>query len=163
MLASKSRPQYGSIDTSNTNIRPLLTVLWQNTQELQNATHSLPYLLEIFVTTCGTPIYSRVQYNTVQQSVVQQSIVEFSTVQCSAAVVQLILLKYLKSNFLQFLEEASTGQCVGTIPQGPHTLHRDKMTPPPPPLLDCTILYFTLLYIGVLCVTINISIRYSSE
>ena len=26
------------------------------------------------------------------------------------------LLKYLKSNFLQFLEEASTGQCVGEIP-----------------------------------------------
>ena len=26
MQASKSRPQYGSIDTSNTNIRPLVTI-----------------------------------------------------------------------------------------------------------------------------------------
>ena len=33
MLASKSRAQYGSIDTSNTNIRPLLTILWQDTGE----------------------------------------------------------------------------------------------------------------------------------
>ena len=29
MPASKSRPQYGFIDTSNSNIRPLVTILWQ--------------------------------------------------------------------------------------------------------------------------------------
>ena len=67
---------------------------------------------------------------------------------------------------IQKVEEGSTQTCVGVIPQGPHTLHRDKMTPPPPPLLlDCTVLYYTLLYIGVLrvYVAINISIRYGSE
>ena len=30
MAVSKSRPQYGSIDTSNPNIRPLMIILWQN-------------------------------------------------------------------------------------------------------------------------------------
>ena len=34
--------------------------------------------------------------------------------------VHFFLLKPLKSNFLQFLEEASTGQCVGAIPDGPY-------------------------------------------
>ena len=53
MLASKSRAQYGSIDTSNTNICPLVTILWQNTQEQQNVTHSIPYLIEIFITMYG--------------------------------------------------------------------------------------------------------------
>ena len=38
MLECKSRPQYGSIDTSNTNIRPLVTILifnnvWKKTYE----------------------------------------------------------------------------------------------------------------------------------
>ena len=42
---------------------------------------------------------------------------------------------------IQFLEEASTGLCVG-----PHTLHMDQMTPPPPPLLECpSALYCTTL------------------
>ena len=49
---------------------------------------------------------SRLKYGFID-SVVQQ---------CSAAVVQLILLKPLKSNFLQFLEEAWTGRCIGDIP-----------------------------------------------
>ena len=40
------------------------------------------------------------------RSVLQYSIVECSTVQCSTAVFQFILLKPLKSNILQFLEEA---------------------------------------------------------
>ena len=44
--------------------------------------------------------------DTVWSSIYQYSIVECNTVQCSAAVVQFILLKPLKSNFLQFLEEA---------------------------------------------------------
>ena len=44
------------------------------------------------------------------------------------------------------LEEISNGLCVGATPKGPPTPHRDEMTPPPP-LLDCTVLYFTLLYI----------------
>ena len=35
----------------------------------------------------------------------------------SFCMVHLFLLKPLKSNFLQILEEASTGQCVGAIPQ----------------------------------------------
>ena len=48
----------------------------------------------------------------------------------------------------------------GANPKGPHILHRDEMTPPPPPLLDCNVLYYTLLYIGVLRVAINIYIRY---
>ena len=39
------------IDTSYTNICPLVTILWQNTQEQQNVTHSLPYLIEIFIAT----------------------------------------------------------------------------------------------------------------
>ena len=78
----------------------------------------------------------------------------------NCCIVKFILLKPLKSNFP---ETASTGQCVGAIPQGPHTLHRDRMTPPPPLLLHCTILYYNLLYIGVSHVTINISIRYGSE
>ena len=54
---------------------------------------------------------------------------------------------------IQFLEETSTGVCVGAIPQGPPTLHRDKMTP----LLHCalstmctahcsSVLYCTTLY-----------------
>ena len=54
---------------------------------------------------------------------------------------------------IQFLEEDLTGLYVGLIPYGPPTLHRDKMTPPPPPLLDCTVLYYTLLYIGVLYIS----------
>ena len=63
MLASKSRAQYGSIDTSNTNIRPLVTILWQNIYEQQNVTHSLPYLIEILIATPSTPIYSKVSSN----------------------------------------------------------------------------------------------------
>ena len=48
---------------------------------------------------------------------------------------------------IQFLEEASTGLCVEAIPLGPHTLHRDVMTPPPPSLLEYyRELYFTTLY-----------------
>ena len=35
------------------------------------------------------------------------------------------------------------------------------MTPPPPPLLDYTVLYYILQYIGVQHVTMNISIRHS--
>ena len=34
---------------------------------------------------------------------------------------------------------------------------------PPPPLLHCTVLYYTLLYMGVLRVAINISISYDSN
>ena len=34
------------------------------------------------------------------------------------------------------------------------------MTSPPPPLLEYTVLYYILLYIGVQHVTINISIRH---
>ena len=49
---------------------------------------------------------------------------------------------------IKFLEEASTGQSVGAIPEGPYTLHRDEVTSPPP-LLHCIVLYYTLLYIGV--------------
>ena len=67
-----------------------------------------------------------------------------------------------KTSQIQFKEEASTGQCVG-VPQGPYTLHEDKMTPPTLSLLHCTILYYNLLYIGVSHDTINISIRYGSE
>ena len=40
------------------------------------------------------------------------------------------LLKPLKSNFVQFLEEESTGQYIGAIPQGPYTLHIDQFIPP---------------------------------
>ena len=39
----------------------------------------------------------------------------------------------------QCLEKASNGLCVGATPYGLHTLHRAEMTPPPPPLLDCTV------------------------
>ena len=39
--------------------------------------------------------------------------------------VQFILLKPLKFNFLEFLEDASTGQCIGAISYGPYTLHRN--------------------------------------
>ena len=53
MLASTSAPQYCSIDISNTNIRPLVTILWQNTKEQQNFTHSLTYLIEICIATRG--------------------------------------------------------------------------------------------------------------
>merc|ERR1712240_876422 len=69
MLASKSRAQYGSKDTSNSNIRPLVTILWQIIWEQQDITHSLPYLIEIFIATYGrtTHLY----------------ILECSTVQCS--------------------------------------------------------------------------------
>ena len=72
MLALKSRPQYGSIDISNTNICLLGTILWQNTLEKQNVTHSLPYLIEIFIATDGRTAYLY--------------ILECSTVQCSPAV-----------------------------------------------------------------------------
>ena len=41
----------------------------------------------------------------------------------SLCMVLFLLLKPLKSNCLQFLEEASTGQCVGAIPYGPNTIH----------------------------------------
>ena len=51
----------------------------------------------------------------------------------------------------QSLEEVSNGLSVEASPLGPNTLHKDEMTPPPP-LLDCTILYYTLVYIGVLYV-----------
>ena len=76
-----------------------------------------------------------------------------------------IFSKYSPQTFqIQFLEEASTVLCVGAITEGPHTLHRDRMTPPPPTLmyctvLYCTVLYYTLLYIGVPHIMINISIR----
>ena len=40
---------------------------------------------------------------------------------------------------IQAVEEGSTGQCVAVIPQGPPTLDRDEMTPPPPTLLECSI------------------------
>ena len=65
----------------------------------------------------------------------------------------------------QSLEEASNGLCVGATPQGPPTLHRAEMTPPPPPQLDCTVCTVTSIY---RCdvrpyVAINISIRYGSE
>ena len=69
MLASKSRTQYGSIDTSNTNICLLVTILWQNTQEQQNISHSLPYLIEIFIAMYGCTAHLY--------------ILECSTVQCS--------------------------------------------------------------------------------
>ena len=37
-----------------------------------------------------------------------------------------VFSKYSSQTFqIQFLEEASTGQCVGANPEGPHTLHRD--------------------------------------
>ena len=48
----------------------------------------------------------------------------------SFCMVHFFLLKPLKSNFLQFLEEASIGQCVGVIPEGPYTLHTDQLMPP---------------------------------
>ena len=59
---------------------------------------------------------------------------------------------------IDFTEEVSTGQSVGTIPDGPHNLHRDDMTPPLP-LLDCTVLYYNLLYIGVPPDMIDVFIR----
>ena len=37
------------------------------------------------------------------------------------------------------------------------------MTPSPPVLLDCTVIYYTVLNIGVPRVVINISIRYGSD
>ena len=74
------------------------------------------------------------------------------------------LSKYFpQTSQIKFLEEVSTGHCVGAISQGPHTIHRDKITPPPPPLLHCAVLYETLLYIDMLFVAINISIRYGSK
>ena len=65
----------------------------------------------------------------------------------------------------QSLEEASNGLCEGATPQGPPTLHRAEMTPPPPPQLDYTVYTVTSIY---RCdvrpyVAINISIRYGSE
>ena len=39
--------------------------------------------------------------------------------------------------------------------------HREEMIPPP--LLHCTVLYYTLLYIGVSRVAINIFIKYGSR
>ena len=63
-------------------------------------------------------------------AVVYYNIVECSTVQCSAAVVQFILLKPLKSNFLQFLEGAWTGQCVECKVPRELLLHTDQLMPP---------------------------------
>ena len=59
-----------------------------------------------------------------------------------------MLSKYSpQTSQIQFLEEASIGLCVGAIPYGPHTLYRDKMTPPSPPLLESpSALYYTTLY-----------------
>ena len=61
------------------------------------------------------------------------------------------LLIPLKSNFLKFLEEVSTGWCVGAIPEGPHTLHRDKMTPPPckSVLMYCILLKYSILQYNI--------------
>ena len=101
MLASKSRAQYGSIDTSNTNIRPLVTILWQNTQEQQNITHSLPYLIEIFIATYGRTAHLY--------------ILECSTVQCSPAVEE---------------EEESSRPCVEWEVPRELLLHRDHLMPP---------------------------------
>ena len=100
MLASKSRPQYGSIDTSNTNICPLVTILQQNTQEQQNITHSLPYLIEIFIATYGRTAHLY--------------ILECSTVQYSSAVE----------------EEESFCPCVEWEVPRDSLLHRDHLMPP---------------------------------
>ena len=60
MLASKSRPQYGSIDTSNINIRSLAIILWQNILKQQYfALNSLLTTLpkEIFIARRTEDIY----------------------------------------------------------------------------------------------------------
>ena len=101
MLESKSRAQYGSIDTSNTNIRPLVTILWQNTQEQQNVTHLLPYLIEMFIATYGRTAHLY--------------ILECSTVQCSPAVEE---------------EEESSRPCVEWEVPRELLLHRDHLMPP---------------------------------
>ena len=44
-----------------------------------------------------------------------------------------------QSSQIQALEEGSARTCVGVIPLGPPTLEWDEMTPPPPPLLECSI------------------------
>ena len=44
--------------------------------------------------------------------------------------VEFILLKPLKSNFLQFLEEAWTGQCVECKVPRELLLHTDQLMPP---------------------------------
>ena len=44
------------------------------------------------------------------------------------------------------IEAGSTQTSVGLSPDGPFTLHRDEMTPPPPLLLKCpSALYCSLL------------------
>ena len=127
--------------------------IYSNAQHTYIQKSVVQYIIEDY----SKVLYSGVQYSTVQQSVVQYSIVECSTVQCSAAVVQFILLKPLKSNFLLFLEEASTGQYVGAIPKGPHTLHRNVIKSliynmrmelsPQPPLSPSFILLSPLKFI----------------
>ena len=101
MIASKSRPQYGSLDTSNTNILSLVTILWQNTKEQQNVTNSLPYLIEIFIATYGRTAHL--------------CILECSTVQCSPGVEE---------------EEESSRPCVEFDVPRKLLLHTDQLTPP---------------------------------
>ena len=48
----------------------------------------------------------------------------------NCCMVQFILLKPLKSNFLQFLEEAWTGQCVECKVPRELLLHTDQLMPP---------------------------------
>ena len=91
------------------------------------------------------------------------------------------LLKPLKSNFHQFLEEASTGQCVEAIPLGPYTLHTDQFMPPLEigkkirferfeeneldhcyTSLYCTTLYYNVLYYTLLYYTVLHSTIYRS-
>ena len=78
-------------------------------------------------------------------------IVEYSTVQYSPELLHGPIHSPQTSEN-QSLEEASNSLCVGATPYRPPTPHRDEMTPPPPPLLDCTVLYYTPVYIGVLYV-----------
>ncbi len=101
MPVSKSKPQYGSIDTSNTNIRPSVTILWQYIWEQQNVTHSLPYLIEIFIAPYGR--------------IAHLYIVECSTVQYSPAVEE---------------EEESSRPCVECEVPRDLLLHRDHLMPP---------------------------------
>ena len=70
MLVLKNTPLYSSIDTPNTNICPLVTILQQNIYKKQNVIHSLPtkykYLSQ----------HTDIQHTYIYQSVVQYSIVQ---------------------------------------------------------------------------------------
>ena len=101
MPASKSTPQYSFIDTSNSNIHPLVIILWQNTEEQQNVTHSLPYLIEIFIAMYGRTAHLY--------------ILECSTVQCSPALEE---------------EEESSRLCLECEVPRDLLLHRDHLMPP---------------------------------